>query len=199
MKLFHSPASPFVRKVMVIAHETGQTLELLACKVTPVQRDEAVAAGNPLSKIPTLLTDDGPLYDSRVIGQYLDAQHDGAKMYPDAGPARWTALRREALADGLLEAALLARYEKVLRAADKVSAEIVQGYMDKIAAALVAMDAEAGTLVGVDAGTIATGCALGYLDFRYPDYDWRSEHPALAAWFEMFSARASMAGTLPHQ
>lgn len=196
MKLFHSPASPYVRKVMVIAHETGRSFDLLPCKVTPVARDAAVAAQNPLGKIPTLLTDDGPLYDSRVICQYLDAQHDGPPMYPAAGPARWTALRREALADGLLDAALLARYETALRPADKVSAEILQGHMDKIAAALTALEGE--TLDGVDAGTVATGCALGYLDFRFASFDWRAGHPRLAAWFADFGARPSMAATVPH-
>jgi glutathione S-transferase len=199
MKLFHSPASPFVRKVMVIAHETGQDIEILPCKVSPVSRDDAVAAGNPLSKIPTLLTPDGALYDSRVICQYLDAQHGGAPMYPAAGPARWTALRREALADGLLEAALLARYETVLRPAEGVSDAILQGHLTKIAAALSALEAETADLTGVDAGTVAIGCALGYLDFRFADMDWRSPNPALAAWFETFGARASMVRTAPHE
>lgn len=198
MKLFHSPASPFVRKVMAIAHQTGQTIELMPAKVSPVARDAVVAASNPLGKLPTLLTDDGPLYDSRVICQYLDAQHDGARMYPAEGPARWTALRREALADGLLESALLARYETLLRPADKVAADILKGHMDKIDAALTAMAAEAGALDGIDAGTIAVGCALGYLDFRYPHVDWRAAHPALATWFAAFGAHPCMAATLPH-
>lgn len=198
MKLFHSPASPFVRKVMVIAHETGQDIELLGAKVTPINRDATVAAQNPLGKIPTMLTPDGPLYDSRVICQYLDAQHSGAPFYPAPGPARWTALRREALADGLLDAALNARYETLLRPADKVSAEILQGLMAKIAGALDAMEGEAASLTELDAGTVAIGCALGYLDFRYADYGWRTDRPALAAWFAGFAARPSMVATAPH-
>lgn len=198
MKLFYSPASPFVRKVMVIAHETGQAIERLGAKVSPVNRDATVAAQNPLGKIPAALTPHGPLYDSRVICQYLDAQHSDAPFYPAAGPARWAALRREALADGLLDAALSARYETLLRPADKVSAEILQGLMDKIAGALDAMESEAASLTEVDAGTVAFGCALGYLDFRYADYDWRGARPALAAWHKDFSARPSMVATTPH-
>lgn len=197
MQLFHSPASPYVRKVMVIAHLTGQTIDTVPATLSPVQRNMDVVAKNPLGKVPTALTDDGPLYDSRVICQYLDAQHTGAPLYPAAGPARWTALRREALADGMLDAALLARYEGFLRPEDKRWPEWQQGQMDKVAASLDALEDEAAGFTGLDAGLIAVGCALGYLDFRFAALDWRASCPLLAAWFAEFSQIAAMRDTAP--
>lgn len=197
MKLFHSPASPYVRKVMVIAHETSQSVETIPASMTPVARSAEVTAQNPLGKVPTAITDDGPLYDSRVICAWLDAQHDGAPLYPAAGPARWAALRREALADGLLDAALLARYEGFLRPEALRWPEWMQGQMDKVSASLDALEQESGGYAGIDAGLIAVGCALGYLDFRFAALDWRSAHPALAAWHEDFAKRPSMIATRP--
>lgn len=197
MKLFFSPASPYVRKVMVMAHETGQTVETLDCAVSPVARDASVVARNPTGKLPTAILDDGSaLYDSRVICRWLDTQHDGVQMYPD-GDGLWTVLRREALADGLLDAALLARYETAMRPADLLWQDWLTGQMDKIGSSLDQMEAEVDDLSGVDAGTIAFACALGYLDFRFADYDWRSAHPKLSEWFAAFSRRPSMQATQP--
>ncbi|MFT7390959.1 MAG: glutathione S-transferase [Paracoccaceae bacterium] len=197
MQLFHSPASPYVRKVMVIAHLTGQTIDTVPASLSPVSRNMDVVAQNPLGKVPTAMTDDGPLYDSRVICQYLDAQHSGAPLYPASGPKRWTALRREALADGMLDAALLARYEGFLRPEDKRWPEWQQGQMDKVASSLDALEVEAGGFEGIDAGMIAVGCALGYLDFRFAAMDWRAGRPVLAAWFEVFAQTPAMQETAP--
>lgn len=197
MKLFFSPASPYVRKVMVLAHETGQTVEKLSSQASPVERDMTIVKENPTGKVPTAILDDGqPLYDSRVITRWLDAQHDGRKMYPE-GEAVWTALRREALADGLLDAALLARYETAMRPSELLWAEWLDGQMGKINSSLDQMNAEAASYSGVDAGLIATGCALGYLDFRFPDLDWRSGRPALTDWYDSFASRPSMKETAP--
>lgn len=197
MKLFHSPASPYVRKVMVIAHETGQSVETLASAASPIDRDQTIVAKNPTGKVPTALLDDGTaLYDSRVICAWLDAQHSGAKMYPE-GAARFDALRREALADGLLDAALLARYETVMRPAEKLWPEWLQGQMDKIDSSLDVMDADAAGYDQIDAGWIAVGCALAYLDFRFPDHDWRSGRGALAEFYKTIGARPSFKATAP--
>jgi glutathione S-transferase len=200
MKLYYSPASPYVRKVRVIAHETGQSddIELLDCAPSPVKRDTSITPHNPTGKIPTLVLDDGTeLYDSRVITQYLDSRHGGPKLYPDAGPQRWTVLRREALADGLLDAALLARYETVLRPTELQWTDWRQAQMEKIDASMDKLNEEIQGAEGIDAGVIACACALGYIDFRFQDHEWRSTRAALADWFAAFSKRASMLATRP--
>ena len=200
MKLFFSAASPYVRKVMVVAHETGQSerIEKLAAAASPVKRDANIVAKNPAGKVPTMVLDDGSaLFDSRVICQYLDAQHGGARLYAEEGPDRWPILRLEAIADGLLDAALLARYETALRPEDKRWADWQNGQMDKINSSLDAMQDEVSGREGVDAGLIAAGCALGYLDLRFSGLGWRNTRPALAAWYETFSQRPSMQATVP--
>ena len=199
MKLFYSAASPYVRKVMVVAHETGQAegIEKVATTLTPVKRDPAVASANPLSKLPTAVTDDGiALYDSRVICEYLDAQA-GGKLFGQ-GAARWRALARQAAADGLLDAALLSRYEELLRPEASRSAEWLGGQAAKINAALDQFEKDADALSGsVDIGGIAVGCALGWLDFRFSGWGWRDKRPKLAAWFKQFEERPSMQATRP--
>lgn len=197
MKLFHSATSPYVRKVVVLALETGQSFEKLPASASPIQRDPSLCAQNPLGKIPAAITPEGEvLYDSRVITRWLDSRHSGAKMYPE-GDAVFGVLRREALADGLLDAALLARYESMVRPEPLRWSDWLQGQMDKIAAAADQMERDASGYSGIDAGLIATGCALGYLDFRFDDFAWRATRPTLAAWFETFDARPSMASTRP--
>jgi glutathione S-transferase len=201
MQLHASAASPFVRKVMVVAIETGldDRLEPTARTMTPIKPDPDVVRDNPLGKIPCLVTDDGAvLYDSRVICEYLDSLHDGARMFPAAGPARWTALRRQAAGDGIMDAGVLARYETIVRPPEHRWSEWREGQKQKFRRALDALEAEAATLGDtVDIGTIAIGCALGWLDFRYADEGWRETRPRLAAWFEGFATRPSMARTAP--
>jgi glutathione S-transferase len=203
MHLHYSYASPFVRKVMVVALETGQqdALELTARKVVPVAANSEVNRDNPLGKVPCLVTDDGQaLFDSRVICEYLDSRHAGPKLFPAAGPARWTALRRQAQADGMLDAGILARYEILLRPAELRWPDWIDGQKAKIARALDALEEEAASFGDtVDIGTIAIGCALGWLDFRYATDAWRAGRPALAEWVERFAARPSMATTVPKE
>ncbi|MGI9449498.1 MAG: glutathione S-transferase N-terminal domain-containing protein, partial [Geminicoccaceae bacterium] len=118
MKLHFAIASPYVRKVRVVAMELGldDRIELLNRAMTPVSEEEELNADNPLGKIPCLITDGGQaLYDSRVICEYLDSQAAGESVFPDDGDARWTALRRQALADGILDATVGTRYETFLR------------------------------------------------------------------------------------
>jgi glutathione S-transferase len=203
LKLHYSYASPYVRKVMAVAIETGQVekLELTARKVSPVAPVAEVNRDNPLGKVPCLVTDDGKaLFDSRVICEYLDSLHGGPKMFPAAGPARWTALRRQAEGDGILDAALLARYETFLRPKERRWPDWIEGQKAKFRRALDALEAEAGSFGDtVDIGTITSGCALGYLDFRFAADDWRGGRLRLAAWFERFSQRPSMATTVPKE
>jgi glutathione S-transferase len=200
--LHTNPASPFGRKVAVVAHETGlaSRIEIRDQAVSPVSPNDAVAAANPLGKIPCLVTDDGEaLYDSRVIAEYLNGLHGGTRLFPARGEARWRTLRRQALGDGIMDAAVAARYEAALRPEAYRWDGWIEGQKRKVARGLDRLEAEAAGLDGVDIGLIAAGCALGYLDFRYPDWPWRPGRPRLAAWFEGFDARASMQQTRPRQ
>ena len=201
MKLFHNIASPFVRKVRVLAAETGQSarIELVQSVFTPVQPDQELFASNPLGKIPTLLLDDGTaLYDSRVICEYLDSLHEGPRMFPAEGSARWAALTRQAQADGILDAAVGTRYELALRDPSRQWPEWIENQRQKYRRSLDALEAESASLDGaVDIGVITAACALGYLDFRYPDEGWRDTRPGLAEWYATFRERDSMRTTAP--
>ena len=201
MRLHYNVASPYVRKVMAVAIEAGlrERLELAERKMSPVNPNAELNRDNPLGKIPCLVTDDGTvLFDSRVVCEYLDGLHDGPKMFPAAGPARWQALRRQAEADGILDAAVLTRYETFLRPEERRWPEWVEGQKAKFRRALDALEAEAGAFDGtVDIGMITIGCALGYLDFRLAADDWRNGRPKLAAWYDTFARRPSMAETAP--
>ena len=199
MKLYHNPASPYVRKVRVLAIETGLMgdIELVDTTLTPTGPDAALCSDNPIGKIPTLVRDDrAALYDSRVICEYLDSLHDGTRMFPDSGDARWTAVRRQALADGILDAAVGTRYETVLRPEQFRWPDWVEAQMTKVRRSLDALESESLAAI-VDIGTISVACALGYLDFRYPGEAWRDSRPGLGAWFEEFSTRPSMRETQP--
>lgn len=199
MKLFHSPASPFVRKVMVTLHETGllDQVELIPTATTALSSDAALKAANPLGKLPALVRDDGPtLVDSRVITRFLDASAGGT-LYPDA--RIWDVLTLEATADGIMEAAVLMAYEVRLRPENMVFDDWIEAQWSKVSAGTRAVnDRWMGHLNGpVDAAQIAMGCALGYLDFRHGARGWRDGCPELAAWFEAFSQRSSMTATQP--
>lgn len=201
MKLFHNIASPFVRKVRILAVETGlaSRIELVQSVFTPVSPDTDLFASNPLGKIPTLMLDDGTaLFDSRVICEYLDTLHEGPKMFPPEGEARWAALTRQALADGILDAAVGTRYELALREPSRQWPEWIENQRQKYRRSLDALEAEAASLDGaLDIGVITAACALGYLDFRYPDEGWRDTRPGLARWYASFSERESMRTTAP--
>lgn len=194
LELFHSPTSPYVRKARVVAAETGRELRLIAASASPVDRSAELGAANPLGKVPCLRLADGQmLYDSRVICRYLGA---GSGLYP-AGDAEWRAIRREALADGVLDAALLARYETVLRPEETRWQPWIDGQMTKIRAALAAMEQDAPNGDKPDIGDIATACALFYLDFRYGDLGWRDAHPALRDFADRMADRPSFRQTRP--
>ncbi|MCS6779366.1 MAG: glutathione S-transferase [Geminicoccaceae bacterium] len=201
MRLHTSPASPFGRKVMVVLHETGLVAEVERrdASLTPLAPDEAVCAANPLGKIPCLELDDGTaLYDSRVICEYLDGLHAGARLFPDKGPARFEALRLQALADGILDTAVGLRYETFLRPEAYRWPEWIAAQKQKIARALDRLEREcAGFGERIDIGTLAIAVALGYLDFRFAADRWRDGRPALAAWQAQIAERPSLRATLP--
>jgi glutathione S-transferase len=198
MKLRYAAASPFVRKVMVVAHEHGLTdrIELVPTTLSPVQANAALAVENPLMKVPSLLTEDGQaLFDSPVICEYLDALTSGRKLFPPAGPTRWAALRQQALGDGILDALVLCRYE-MLRPEDRRWSGWTDGQMTKAHQGLAAAEHE--DLQGPRTiGHIALGCMLGYLDFRFPADGWRHRHPRLAAWYAREEQLPAMQATRP--
>ena len=199
MMLFFSPSSPFVRKVMVVAHELGlaDRIERMPSFAAPVDRNAAIREHNPLGQVPTLLTDDGQaLYDSRVICEYLDGQAGGL-LFGD-GETRWRNLRDAAMGDGLMNAALLARYEGTLRPEALRWEDWRRGQLEKVTDVLARLEPMAPSLGGRgDIATITFGCGLGYLDFRFPDLGWRDGRPGLAAWYAAFGDRPSMQATRP--
>lgn len=195
MKILFSPFSPYVRKCLVAAHELGlgDRLQLLPSNAHPVQRDREIIANNPLGKVPTFFSDDGQvLYDSRVICEYLNDLAHGS-LFPAAGPKRWEALTLQSLGDGILDGALIARYEDVARPEPLRWAEWRAAQLDKAETSVAFLNARPDLLAGrVDIGAIAVACALWYLDLRFADFAWRERHAAVAQWYASFSERPSM-------
>jgi glutathione S-transferase len=196
MKLRHSHNSPFVRKVMLVAHHHGL---LDRIDIVPVSRPATQAFGlatpeNPLMKIPALTTDDGTvLFDSPVICEYLDTIGSRRKLFPAEGPARWTALRQQALGDGIGDSVILCSYE-LRRPEAQRSPEWTESQMARVHQGLAAAEAE--DLAGLSTiGPIAVACAIGYLDFRFPDDGWRERHPKLAAWHREVAQLPAMQAT----
>ncbi|MBX3661165.1 MAG: glutathione S-transferase [Burkholderiales bacterium] len=200
MKLFWSSRSPFVRKVMVFAHECGLAgrIEFERTVVAMTRPNTGLLKINPTGKIPTLLLDDGSaLYDSTVICEYLDSLHGGARLFPPAGPARWTALRRHALGNNLLDNLMLWRNE-MLRPPAQQSPETLAAFELKVRNAIAALDREADALAAdpVGIGHVAIACALGYADFRFAALGWRGGNERIALWYESFAQRPSMTATV---
>jgi glutathione S-transferase len=200
MKIHFSAASPYVRKCMVVAHELGlaDRIEKLPSAAHPVNRDKIIVANNPLGKVPTFFADDGMvLYDSRVICEYLNDVGNG-KLLPPSGREHWQVLTQQSLGDGILDAALLMRYEAAMRPESSRWLDWTNGQMEKVQSGLAQIDLDASAWGDrVDIGKITLGCALGYLDFRFAHVDWRVAYPNAAAWFDKFNTRASMQATLP--
>ena len=194
MKLRHSTTSPFVRKVTVVAIETGQDAEIERVKTNTA--DSELAQHNPLNKIPALELEDGAvLIDSAVICEFLDTRK-GGKLFPKDA-TRWPTLSRMALCDGMMDAAILRRYE-TLRPETLRSIEWDQRQKGKVDNSLAALEREAPSFGDrVDIGTLTVAIMLDYLDFRFAHEAWRDRHPALAAWHKPFSARPSLKATLP--
>lgn len=185
MRLRYSPFSPFARKVRIAAAVLGLPLELEAADT--MDATDTLRQQNPLGKIPILLRDNGPaLFDSPVILAYLDHVAGGDRLIPAETEARFAALRLEALADGIMDAAILQVYERRYRPEEKVVSSWLDMQAGKITRALAELEA-APPSQALSVGTITLACALGYLDFRLGG-TWRAEHPTLVAWFEAFGA-----------
>ncbi len=195
LKLRHSSTSPFVRKVVVAAIETCQDQDIE--RVKTVTSDPALAVDNPLQKIPAMSTDDGTmLIDSPVICEYLD-HRAGGKLIPAPGPKRWAVLQRQALCDGILDAAILRRYE-TQRPENLRSAEWDQRQKLKMDQSLAALERDAASFGdAADLGTLTAAIMLDYLDFRFAHEAWREKHTKLAAWYATFSQRPSLQSTHP--
>ncbi len=190
MKLRHSPASPFVRKVKIVAEMLGLADRIEMQDADTVVPEAAFLAQNALGKIPTLVLDDGStLFDSRVIVEYLDHLAGGGRVLPKEPKARFAALRLQALCDGILDAALLIVYEGRFRQPEMRLQTWLDRQQDKIDRALAVLEAAPPALSDVpDVGQITLACALGYLDLRLASA-WRKDHPKLVAWLDQFAAR----------
>lgn len=196
MKLHWSPKSPYVRKVMICAHELDLMPRLhLVRSVAAMQKpNPAIMADNPLSKIPTLVREDGlALFDSAVICEYLNDLEQGS-LFPAQGEAKWQALRWHALGDGLLDALILWRNE---REREQPLKALLEAFELKTRATVKLLEDEAAALghVPFAIGHVSIGCALGYLDYRFATLDWRALAPHLADWFAILSTRPSFQAT----
>ncbi len=197
MKLFYSPASPFVRKVLACAIFRDIDRQITCVPTVPANAPADLIAANPLSKIPCLITEDGvALFDSPVICEYLDSLEGALPLFPPPGGARWLALRHQAMGDGIMDAAVARRGES-LRPKEAARDAFMARQKAAVDRTLAALEAEPPHQT-VDIGSIAIGCALGYLDFRFAHEPWRASAPKLAAWFEEFSRNPCMARTVPH-
>ncbi|HEK0905878.1 TPA: glutathione S-transferase, partial [Pseudomonas putida] len=200
MVLFHAPLSPFVRKVLLVLHETGQLdrVRLQTVNISPVSGDEQLNQDNPIGKIPALRLEDGSvLHDSRVICEYLDSQHVGNPLIPREGSARWRRLTLASQADAIMDAAVSSRYESFLRPEDKRWDGWLQAQSQKIRRGLADLEQHhlAEIASGFDIAAIGVACALGYLDLRQPEFGWREQQPGLAEWYAQVSQRPSMLAT----
>ncbi len=202
MRLHWSPRSPFVRKVMIVLHETGlpDRVECVRSVVAfAAPPNPAVLADNPLGKIPALVLDDGTaLFDSRVICEYLDGLHAGPKLFPADPAARFRQLRWLALADGLTDILLLWRNERLRPTGpDPVIAAAIEA---KVRACFAALEADAAALAAAafGIGQAAVVCALGQMDFRFAGSGWEAAHPGLDGWYREVGTRPSVAATVVH-
>jgi glutathione S-transferase len=199
MRLIYSPASPFVRKVVVLMHEAGLSdkVTLNPVATTALNTADDARAANPLGKIPALVRDgDSTIFDSRVICRYLD-DLAGSNLYP--ADRLWDVLTLEALADGIMESAVSMVYEVRLRPENEQSPAWIDAQWSKVTHALAALEADqfAAATGDVNMGQLAVACALGYLDFRHAGRNWQADFPKLAAWQQQIGQRASMMATTP--
>lgn len=199
MKLLWSSRSPFVRKVMVAAHEAGLAarIECVRTIVAPTKPNAEVMTLNPLNKLPTLILSDGRvLYDSPVICEFLDTLNTGSSFFPSDVAQRIEALRRQALGDGIMDFLLVWLSERA-RPPEQRSQPLLEACERKLAAALYALEREANDLLETPFGIahIAIGCALGYADFRFAEANWRAGRPRLADFAKAMHARPSFRET----
>eukprot|EP01037_Dinobryon_pediforme_P019454 gene19454-19876_t len=199
MQLLSSPTSPFARKARVMILERGLDVAVVGANPFGTTEEvEALRRANPLGKIPALILDDGrALFDSPVICEYLDSLGDAAPLAPRSGPARWNALRRQALGDGVAEAGFNIVMEG-RRPADQRSDAWAARWRGAILSSAAALEGElSGDAQPFDLGAITLACAFGYIRFRLPDIDWSVGNPKLSAWIDSLLARDSLAATAP--
>jgi glutathione S-transferase len=197
MELRFASLSPYARKVRVVAHEAGVGNRMTMTSVNVRENPADIVPWNPLGKIPALVLDDGRvLYDSPVICEYLDAEFGGHRLLPANGDRRWSILTRAALVDGALDAAILARNER-LRPAERQSQEWIDGQLGKMFRALDTLEAEAPGFGELDLGLVAVGCAMGYLPLRVAEANDPARWPRLNAWYAKAVERPSFAKTVP--
>jgi|LNFM01.1.fsa_nt_gb glutathione S-transferase len=203
VKLYYTPTSPFVRKVLVAARELGlaDRIETELLRPTPTKADPTLSKANPLNKIPALILEDGTtLYDSPVICEYLAVLAGSSTMLPPTGAERWRVLRLQALCDGILDAGILYFYERHHRPKEFWWSEWLDGQREKAQQGLDALDREASHFdeARVDLAQVCAGATIGWLEFRSVFGDVRTGRPTLSHWYDRFSTRESMLATAPH-
>jgi glutathione S-transferase len=194
VKLLTSPASPFSLKVLIAAHELGlaDSVEPVDAHVRPYERNREILNLNPLAQVPTLILDDGrTLHDSRVICEFLN-ELGGGELFPVPGAARWRALTEQSISDGILAAALIARYERAARPPEMRWDAWLNGHIDKILTGLSYVEAHIPDDDRIDIGTISLACAIAYVDFRFPDLNRKQTFPALDRWYAIIRERPSL-------
>ena len=199
MQLYYSTTSPYVRKVRIVAIEKGLAGNIELVDGNPWPEPTVVAVRNPLGKVPALVLDDGTaLFDSPVICEYLDTLAGGTLLIPPAGPARWSVLRTQAVADGILDAGVTVVLER-RRPIELQSAATVDREVAAIrrSVAYLAAELESQPLAPFDMGRIATAVAIGYLHFRLPDIDLGLSDPRIADWWSLMQQRPSLDATVP--
>lgn len=209
MRLMYAPQSPFARKVRAAAIELGfaDQIDLEYAEVVPGRKNSTFADSvNPLRKVPALILDDGEtiLVDSTVICEYLDALAGGGRIIPSSGPDRWRVLSQHAVAQGMCEAVILIRYETWLRPEPMRWSDWLDDQWDKLWSGLAWFESRTETALGssarpLDVSQLALACCLGYVDFRYPEKNWPTRFPRIAAWYRGIASRPSLAETSPQQ
>lgn len=195
MRLYSKPTSPYARKVRVVAAETGLGGRLSV--EDPPLRDTSTEFWriNPTGMIPALITDENELVvESNIICEYLDSLHKGARLFPKEGEARWRALKLNALADVVI-GALISRVRESWRDESQQDPKLIELEKTRVANVLGALEGDPMISDPMNIGHITLACALSVSDRRFPNEDWRTAHPQLAAWYEVFGSRTSMLST----
>lgn len=202
MKIYYTPTSPFVRKVLVCARELGlaDRIETELLRPTPTKADPTLSKANPLNKIPALVLEDGStLYDSPVICEYLATLAPERSLVAASGAERWRVLRLQALCDGVLDAGILHFYEKAHRPSNLWWDPWLEGQQEKALQGLDALESEVARFGDrVDLAQICAGVTLGWLEFRNVFGDIRANRRELFRWYDEFAKRPSMVATVPH-
>ena len=197
LRLRYSKASPYARKVRIVAHELDLAHRLELISTDTWNLPDALLNENPLGKVPSLSTgDDGIIYDSSVICEYLASLKHPNELFPEAGPQRWRALRLQALGDGMMDAAVECFAERNFRPPEQQSDPWIERMKASVTRALDYLERVCDSeLADLTIGAIAVASALGYLDLRFAEDRWRAGRPELSRWFEAFSRRPSFVGT----